>query len=338
MKKVLFVIHKRIDSYGIPIGLVNSAKFIVNALISLGIDAKLVSVDDNNGIDREVSLYKPTHVVIEALWVIPDKFDVLLPLHPKIQWLVRIHSKTPFLSMEGVAIDWIKKYDQKAKKYGNLAIAVNSLSLQSDLRDAMGICTVYLPNIYSPTPSSSPKKDRHSHTLDVGCFGAIRPLKNNLIQALAAETFAKAIKRHLRFHINSNRIEQKGDTILNNLRSLVGPNFELVEHPWLPHSEFLDLVKKMDIGLQVSLSESFNIVTADFVSNDIPIVVSQDISWMPWITRADPNSMSNIVDRMRLLWFGIGMSGSSKRSLDRYNALSMDLWSYYIRHSNAISR
>ena len=34
-------------------------------------------VVDNNGIDKEITEYKPTHVFIEGLWVVPEKFDVL---------------------------------------------------------------------------------------------------------------------------------------------------------------------------------------------------------------------------------------------------------------------
>jgi len=45
----------------------------------------------------------------------------------------------------------------------------------------------------------------------------------------------------------------------------------------MDHSDFISIVKSMDIGMQVSLSESFNIVAADFVSNGIPLVGSPDI-------------------------------------------------------------
>src|SRR6185437_13120675 len=43
-------------------------------------------------------------------WVVPEKFRVLIPLHPKVRWIVRIHSEIPFLAMEGIAMDWIARY------------------------------------------------------------------------------------------------------------------------------------------------------------------------------------------------------------------------------------
>ena len=53
-------------------------------------------------------------------------------------------------------------------------------------------------------------------------------------------------------------------------------------------------MKDVDIGLQVSLSETFNIVAADLVSNNIPVVGSHEISWLSRFFKADPNSSSDI--------------------------------------------
>ena len=58
-------------------GLYNSTSFIVRGLKARGIDAEIIEVIDNNCIDKEVTRYKPDVVVIEALWVVPEKFDIL---------------------------------------------------------------------------------------------------------------------------------------------------------------------------------------------------------------------------------------------------------------------
>src|SRR6185295_15359413 len=84
------------------------------------------------------------------------------------------------------------------------------------------------------------------------------------------------------FHINSSRIEQQGEGVLKNMRALFrGTIHELVEHKWASPEDFHKLVRKMDVGLQVSFTESFTIVTANFVTEEVPIVVSEDIDWMP---------------------------------------------------------
>ena len=48
-----------------------------------------------------------------------------------------------------------------------------------------------------------------------------------------------------------------------NLESLFARGkHALITHRWSPHDEFIEVVRQMDLGLQVSLSESYNIVAA----------------------------------------------------------------------------
>src|SRR5574339_131410 len=118
--RVLFICKIRSSFYGPSFGLINSCRFIANALEANDIKAKVVSVVDNSDIDREVHKFKPTHVFIEALWVVPSKFEELIPLHPKIKWFVRIHSKVPFLANEGMAMHWLREYHDLSKVYSQM--------------------------------------------------------------------------------------------------------------------------------------------------------------------------------------------------------------------------
>src|SRR6516165_3286534 len=98
--RILFILkHRGFGAYGcwnysdngghLSSGLYNSVRFVVDMLNDNDIEAKMVDVIDNNCIDREVTKFKPTHVIIEAFWVVPEKFDILRPLHPKVKWIVR---------------------------------------------------------------------------------------------------------------------------------------------------------------------------------------------------------------------------------------------------------
>lgn len=222
MAKLLFVLRHRDQPwghygspYGLSSGLRNSVRFIVEMLHLLGIPAKWVEVCDDNFIDKEVKAYQPTHVILEAFWVRPAKIDVLRPLHPYVTWIVRDHSETPFLSNEGMAFDWVHGYLSRG-----VEIACNAPRALRDMQivgTAYGYPNLisYAPNYYpvhAPRNASTllPKPPRADDTLKIGCFGAIRPLKNQVAQAIAALAFAERLGKKLEFHINSARAEQGG--------------------------------------------------------------------------------------------------------------------------------
>ena len=129
MKKVLFILKRREDfnalvhsHIGLSTGLYNSAKFMDDMLQDKGIESFLEVAIDNNCIDRLVNKHKPTHVIIEALWVVPTKFVILQKLHPNVTWIIRIHSEMPFMAGEGPAMDWLGDYS----RFKNIIIACNA--------------------------------------------------------------------------------------------------------------------------------------------------------------------------------------------------------------------
>lgn len=329
-KKILFITSDRVkDYYGITSGLFNSASFVVSFLKKNGMNAKLVSVSDSNSIDKVVTEFNPDIVVVEALWVPPSKFSELLNIkrHANRRWIVRIHSRAPFLSMEGLATQWISEYT--LIKDGMIEIAPNTEELTSQLSTAFPFGSfIYLPNVYQFKDINIKKKELSETHIDVGCFGAIRPMKNTYQQALAAIEFSEHIGRKLRFHINSSRLEQSGNNVLKNLISLFEHSpHELVQHEWYQHKEFLEVLTTMDLCMQVSLSESFNIVTADAVSVGRPVIASHDIDWLPWFSKARPTSNDNIFRRMNLVYAYPNFAAKiQKCCLQRYNKKAERIW------------
>lgn len=328
-RKILFICKERntsYDRYGCSFGLHNSAKFVASALNKLGIWAKAIQVQDNNSIDKEVSFYKPTDVIIEALWVTPLKFPILFKLHPEVHWCVRIHSETPFLASEGIAIEWLKEYAKLSPRH--FSLAANNFGMIHDIEKTFLVKCFYQPNIYEETIHKTCGCCCDDNIVNIGCFGAIRPLKNQLAQAFAAIEFVDEIDKKLRFHINTGRVEGKGEEVLKNLKNLFPiRGHQLIEHPWLPHNKFLKLVSAMDIGMQVSLTESFNIVTADFVDQGIPIVVSSDIDWMPWLTKANPCDPLSINKALKRVWHYKNLAkNSSAHALKSHNKKARCAW------------
>jgi hypothetical protein len=277
--RLLFVLKRRQSYWGpdeggeLSSGLRNSVRFVVDMLHDLGIAAKMVEVADNNCIDREVAAYRPTHCIVEAFWVVPEKFDVLKKLHPEVQWIVRNHSELPFLANEGIAVEWAAGYLARG-----VEVMCNSPRALVEIRSLAGAMRFpermisYGPNFYPVRHVGHDAPHCTEGHVHIGCFGAIRPLKNHLSQAVAALSFASDAGLHLHFHINASRVEGNGGSILKNLRGLFAnaPRHDLVEHPWMSHQDFLEVMAQMDMALQVSFSETFNIVSADAVAVERP--------------------------------------------------------------------
>ena len=351
-KKVLFICKKRKHPYGQigdenlektvskedkllkSSGLLNSARFVTFMLNNNGVQSRVVDVVDNNSIDREVKFYNPDYVIIEALWVVPEKFEVLTKLYPNVIWIVRLHSEVPFLANEGVAMDWLYKYIE----YPNVHIGVNSEDAYEILSLLLNREIYYLPNYYPITKNKNKiKYEKDKNIVDIGCFGAIRPMKNQLQQAISAIEFGDKINKTIHFHMNTERIEGRGEPILNNIRALFKNNsrHRLIEYPWLDHKEFINIVKKMDIGMQVSFSETFNIVTADLVNNKIPVVVSPEISWVSNLFKANPNSTYEIVHKLLFIWKTkfLKLNFLNLCGLKKYNKESKIMWLKYFKYN-----
>lgn len=311
---VLFILKKRSQNWGgtdsyvhKPSGLFNSANFVNHMLKANGFRSDIVEVIDNNSIDKAVFDFNPDIVIIEAIWVTPAKMNELVKLHhhKHRKWIIRNHSELPFLATEGISLQWLLEYSNIPNVYisNNSPIANGEITLLARIHtDVPSERVVFLPN-YIPTEEHIPvKHHEHKHHIDISCFGAVRPLKNHVEQAIAAIKYAKHQGKPLRFHINATRLEGKGEPVLKTLRAIFEStyNYELIEHGWLDREEFLKLCSTMDVGLQVSYTETFNIVSADHVLVGVPCIVSDEIPWMPSQYHADPCSSDDIAQKIHV--------------------------------------
>lgn len=329
--KALFVIKER-QVYGTKTacyGLVNSCQFVANALKRHHIPTEVVQVVDANGIDRVVTQHRPTHCFLEALWVTPSKIAELAPLHPKVHWVIRIHSMVPFLVGEGMSFDWLNEYTKLRHQGIKVSISANNIKLHQDLL-ALYSEVSYTPNIYEPDPQH--KGDISSvfsgkHILNIGCFGALRILKNHCQQALWAIHFAEKMKKTLHFHVNvSNHETNETSPVLKNLRAIFqGRDHQLIEHTWSPHPDFVELVKQMDLGMQISFTETFNVVAADFVFNNVPIVVSPEIDFVGDGYKVDPSKPEKVQEALERA-YNHRHDTHNKHLLTEHNTKAIKQW------------
>ena len=354
MTRILFILKRREDynaekhsHIGLNTGLYNSANFMHEMLRNNGIETKLFVAIDNNCIDREVTQYKPDIAIIEALWVVPTKFAILKKLHPNVTWIIRLHSELPFMAGEGMAMDWIGDYSMMK----DIIIAANAPRMLHDIRmylqhrntwsdEETAHKVIYLPNYY-PKEYVDKEFYREKETVDIGCFGAIRPLKNHLVQAFGAIEFANKLGKKLNFHVNAGRIEMQGQPMLNNIKALFEQLYDtghrLINHEWAPRKEFLKLCYKMDIGMQCNFSETFNIVGADFISQGVPLVGTKEIPWLSCVSYADPTDVKSIAKALNRAYnhpnFNVWINGWG---LTRYTSNTVDIWVDYFKEKSNV--
>lgn len=292
-----YKIRKETKTYS---GLNVSADLTVKALQNNGFKAAGFGFSDDNQLDKILFEERPTHFIIKAFWVRKEKLELLATRYPSCQFIVVCHSKPSFLASENNGFMRFSDVAELSERFKNIRIASNNDDMADVTSKAYKCDVLYLPNLVEINEIIEPKEYQKvwGNVLKVGIFCAIRPMKNILNQALAAIAYCRENDLVLELHVLSGRTEMEGDVTMKNLRDLFqkinGFKFKLVEHPWLSHEEFIDLVKTMDIGMQASFTESFNIITADLISCGIPVITSPAIAWSPKKWMANPDDMKHM--------------------------------------------
>lgn len=342
----VLILTKKNSEYGHEVnfrsGLNNTALFLAEELHeNLHIHTHFVACQDANQIDKEIHNFKPSHVILEAIWVTPEKLREIQKLHRKVIFTIRVHSKITFLAYEGNAVKWIKQFPT----IPNVYVSFNARETYEDFQ----ICVpqdklAWLPNIYKKIDSEKisvfqstlnffkkfRKTEDSAYIINVACFGAIRPMKDILLQGFAAMKYADKHRLKLRYHVNGNRTEQSGDSTLKNLRGLFeNTKHELLEHPWMNHKDFIELIKEIDLGMQVSMNESFNVVTADYVYNFKPIVVSHEIHWVEENCKVF-NNVESMVKGMERVMKDSDLLRENLNHLHTYNQNSLIEWKRFL--------
>lgn len=321
-----------------PHSLSNSAIFTIDYLKTLNVNTDIAFVTESSQIENAVNDNAPTHVIIESVFVMPIEFLRLTNMFKKVKWFIRLHSDIGFFFAEMYGLEWTKAY----QTFDDITVVANNMEIINNLSPQLKKDIEYLPNIY-PDESELPINKPENDIINIGCFGNLRLMKNQGFQAVLAMNFADSINKKLKFHINVGKTELRNNAVLTNLRALFkDSNHELVEHSWMPHDDFLKLVRTMDVGLQLSFTESFNIVACDFISNCVPILVSDTISWCPPIYLGSTINMKHCMYQLKHIYENrknIDMLMMAIKHLNSFNEKSKIAWIKFIdeQKSNKIN-
>jgi hypothetical protein len=269
-------------------------------------------------LDSASETAKPTHVVIEApVWVSAEQVRSLTFEFPSMHFIVRTHSQIAFLQADANAITAVRDLMLLEENLPNLTIAANNTRLTTFLHKAYTGKCLYLPNLYDIERAHVKRDTVAGHKLlRIGSFGALRILKNHITAGAAALLIAERYRCDVEFYFSTGRDDGATDT-KNALQNMYAhlPWAKLVEYPWAGWPEFRRIVAHMDLNIQLSFSESFNLTAADSCAEGVPCVVGPAIEWAPAQWKAEPDSAE------AAMFVGMALLGDPESAADGLSKL-----------------
>lgn len=294
-----------------------------------GINATVNPVTNYSDLVTKIKSLNPTHVVINAIWLPINQLSQLIADYANINFAVLCHSNIAFLGAYDITL-LKQSIDLELASIGNFNVAVNSENGASGLQSSLECPIIYLPNLYYLDETIRTNRNKwQGGILRIGCYGALRILKNTKSAAFAALAIANNLGTNLEFHINSGRNDGgQANGIIQAIKNIFNglPNASLVLDPWNEWASFRQLVRSMHLLLQPSYTETFNVVTADGVAEGIASVVSDAINWTPSYWRANAESTEDIarVGTLLLNYRNTGIDGFN--ALSRHNLDGTNSW------------
>lgn len=311
--------------YGLGVNALHTVKVLQKNFVR----ANLVAVASLADIEDALIKYGDvTHCIIEAPWLSTANLSALCDRFLDTYFVVRAHSQVAFLQVEAGAVQLLREQLILQESKLNLKVAANSRRLTHYLRTAYQAFCLYLPNLYDiERPTMNPGQAHDHRLLRIGAFGAIRLLKNHISAAAAALLIAKMRSTDLEFYMNVNR-QEHGVGVMQAIRNLYAnvPYAKLIEVPWQDWATFRRTVANMDLTMQPSMSETFNLVTADAVTEGVPSVVSSCIEWVPLYWHCDVDDVDNIARVGSQLLSDSNAAADGLLALKQYEQQAIQTW------------
>jgi hypothetical protein len=334
MKMKLILVYKDVSTVACHIGLGVTALNLAATLTDAGMDVETWPVFDGYVLrDKLQTRPDVTHVVMLAPWVDTAFLRTLTALFPRVHFTVTCHSNVGFLQCDAWSIKVIREQMELERDRLNFRISGNSKAYCNWVIAAYRRPCLFLPNLHHMQMQPTPKaRWSHGSVLRIGIFGATRILKNMGTAVAAALVVAETLQAETEIWVSAGR-EEGGKGIMTACRNMVAghPYARLVESPWQPWAQFHATIRKMNLLLQPSFTESFNNVCADSVSaGGTACVVSPAIDWAPTEWQADPDDACDIA---RVAIRVLGDKRAPKkglRALARYNASGLKCWKQYL--------
>lgn len=324
-----FAANANISHIGLGVSALNTAKVLKRHGVSVAAFAVNSIIDLDNYLRTHP---ETTHVVIAAAWLPVLDLGKLVIRYPGVEFAVNIHSNVGFLQADSNGVDLLGAYIHLQKELLNFRISGNCEQFVDWLTAAYSVESLLLPNLYNLDSTCRMARPLYNGgTLRVGMFGACRPLKNFLTATAAAIAISKELRVPVELWMNGGRPDG-GGSIERAIRNLIGHHHSVTLHilNWAAWPNFLDILGSLHLMIQVSYTESFNMVTADGIAKGVPSVVSDAIDWVPtrWIAKSD--DALDVARCGRSLIFDPCAISDAIASLEKHNQHGFYEWTEFL--------
>ena len=310
-------------------GLNGANEHIIKVLRREGVDVTSATVQDPKQIQSLIADH--THVIVCAFFVPLAVWGPLVAANPRTLFVNVCHSNVGFLSADPHAISQITALFALQYARHNFRVAANCQRFVDRARAAHGEIE-WLPNLYNCESFRARHwQPFHGRAIRVGCFGAPRRLKNQTTAAAAAIALAEQLRAQLEFVVNFGRDEDPGVAgpvthMISGAR--VG---RVVPLAWSDPWNFRRVAGLVDVHLQPSYTESFNLTVADLLAEGVPSAVSHAVSWVPESWKAHSDDPLAIAQTARRLLNDPHAIAEGQECLKAANEMGIARWLKLLR-------
>lgn len=286
MKDISFFVKKIDFESGVTV----SVKHLCKSLDTTDISYEIVEYCDDEDLYKKALNCKSRCINLQ----VPSFGDETLKkiLKVKDNVVISIHSTLCNLQVEEGSL--IRLLNLGNSEYKNLRFTCPSKCECDGLNAVMKREYLYLPNTFS-YPCSDEEvselikgKTDFNRKLNISLVCAYRPLKNMITQTAAVIMLAKDYP--LRLHLFDSNFQSP---VYNAILEMAHHNnLEIVMHPQMSNFDCFKQTSQFDLGLQVSLSETFSYVAFEHMIQGIPVVGSDSVTFSSEIVKySDVNEM-----------------------------------------------
>ena len=255
------------------------------------------NIDVVNAINKynETHENKLTHAVISAPWLSVHDIKCILYGFPEIQFVILSHSNVGFLQADPEGMKLLRHYHKLSREFTNFQVGGNTKKFTKWMNKVYGEGVVLLPNMYSTESARTQEPWSNQSPIRIGAFGAMRSEKNFMTAAAAALAIQEELGVPVELHMSEGGEGEVGTTS-ESIDQMCDGKIRVFRYPWSYWDNFIDLVASMHLLIQMSYTESFNMITADGIAVGVPSVVSPAIYWAPPSWKADPDNALDVAD------------------------------------------